>query len=309
MRSPRRVAPTLALAVPLLLAASSVVTIAAPGSAPLPEDLALTTPSAPFERHFVLDEIVVRGTTRTSSTVVENALELSAGDSVDPARILEAVEALRATEIFESVTFHTERGEERGHVRLLLYVEERGVEGLGILAHNYEGHAITEGLNRNRITYFPGARPLLLRLPSSEDDVRRIVLSSHRSWVSEDLSWLERSSGRPEPGAAQPNYQVLVAAGRYPRGGGEARIVVFGDAELASNRYLRALYNLDLVLNAVHWAAGQEPEITQRPKIRQTVQFPVPLNNSVRALYGVGLLLPELLLIAGGIVWLRRRSA
>jgi len=63
------------------------------------------------------------------------------------------------------------------------------------------------------------------------------------------------------------------------------------------------------VLNAVHWAAEQEPAITQRPKIRQTVQFPVPINNSARALYGVGLLLPELLLIVGGIVWLRRRSA
>ena len=58
-----------------------------------------------------------------------------------------------------------------------------------------------------------------------EDNVRRIVLSSHLSWVSEDLSWLERSRGSPEPGAAPPNYQVLVAAGRYPRAGGEARIV------------------------------------------------------------------------------------
>jgi len=146
-------------------------------------------------------------------------------------------------------------------------------------------------------------------IAANEADLRRIVLSSHRAWLSEDLAWLGRKSGRPQSHGARRDYQTLVAAGRYPRAGGEARIVVFGDAELASNRYLRALYNLDLVLNAVHWAADQEPEITQRPKIRQTVQFPVPLDNSVRALYGVGLLLPELLLIAGGIVWLRRRSA
>jgi hypothetical protein len=59
----------------------------------------------------------------------------------------------------------------------------------------------------------------------------------------------------------------------------------------------------------VHWATDREPAITLRPKIRRTVQFPVPLANSVRAFYGVGLLIPELLLIAGGIVWLRRRSA
>jgi hypothetical protein len=29
----------------------------------------------------------------------------------------------------------------------------------------------------------------------------------------------------------------------------------------------------------------------------------------VQALYGVGLLIPELLLVVGGVVWLRRRNA
>jgi hypothetical protein len=46
-----------------------------------------------------------------------------------------------------------------------------------------------------------------------------------------------------------------------------------------------------------------------RPKIRSAVQFPLPVTESLQLLYGVGLLLPELLLIIGGIVWLRRRSA
>jgi hypothetical protein len=59
----------------------------------------------------------------------------------------------------------------------------------------------------------------------------------------------------------------------------------------------------------VHWATQRESEITLRPKIRQTIHFPIPLTDSVQALYGVGLLLPELLLIAGGIIWLRRRTA
>lgn len=95
------------------------------------------------------------------------------------------------------------------------------------------------------------------------------------------------------------------------RGNGPARIVAFGDASLAANRYLRALYNLDLVLNAVHWAVDRDSAITIRPKSggRELIQFPVPLETSLQALYGVGLLVPELLLIAGGLVWLRQRSA
>jgi ABC-type uncharacterized transport system involved in gliding motility auxiliary subunit len=188
-------------------------------------------------------------------------------------------------------------------------VEDRGPEGLDILAHNYEVHPVTQGLDSNRMTYFPGVRPLELSKPRTGDTLRRLVLSSHRAWASQDLSWLGRSAGTPRRGDAEAGYQTLVAAGRYPREPGETRIVVFGDADFASNRYLRALYDLDLALNAVHWAADREPAITLRPKIRRTVQFPVPLQDSVQALYGVGLLLPELLLIAGGVVWVRRRAA
>jgi hypothetical protein len=86
--------------------------------------------------------------------------------------------------------------------------------------------------------------------------------------------------------------------------------VAFGDSDFASNENLRTLYNLDLILNAVHWANENESDITLRPKNRPTpVQFPIPLTNTLQTLYGVGLLVPELLLIAGGMVWLRRRNA
>ena len=188
-------------------------------------------------------------------------------------------------------------------------VQDQGAEGLHIIAYNYEVEPATRGLDRNRMTYFPGARAFTLRKPEASDQVRRLVLSSPRAWVSEDVGWLERRSGRPDAEGRPTGYQTLVAAGRYPRGDRETRIVAFGDADFASNRYLRSIYNLDLVMNAVHWATEQQSGITLRPKIRDAVQFPVPLNSSVQALYGVGLLLPEMLLIAGGILWLRRRAA
>ena len=89
----------------------------------------------------------------------------------------------------------------------------------------------------------------------------------------------------------------------------QARIVAFGDVGFASNRYLRALYNLDLLMNGIHWSAEREAQITIRPKIRDTVQFPLPVENSLQMLYGVGLLVPEVLLMVGGVVWLRRRGA
>ena len=188
-------------------------------------------------------------------------------------------------------------------------VSDEGVAAVNVVAFNYEVEPVTLGLETNRMTFFPGVRPFKLRRPTVDDEVRRAVLSSYEAWISDDLSWLRRTQGEPEWDGQRADYQTLVATGRYPRPDGETRIVAFGNTTFASNRWLRTLYNLDLVLNAVHWATAQEPAVTLRPKVRSTVQFPLPLNNSVQALYGVGLLLPELMLIVGGIVWLRRRAA
>jgi hypothetical protein len=188
---------------------------------------------------------------------------------------------------------------------------DQGATGRGVspLIHHYETHPATRGLDASRMAVFHGARAFELTKPRGEDEVRRTALSSPRAWLSPDLSLLTSSADAPEPGDAPQGYQSLAAAGRYRRDEGETRIAVFGDGDFASNRYLRALYNLDLVLNAVHWVTEQEPEITLRPKIRTPLNFPIPLNNTVQALYGVGLLVPELLLAAGGVIWLRRRSA
>ena len=183
-------------------------------------------------------------------------------------------------------------------------------DGVGILAHHYETHPVTRGLHANRMTFFPGARGFALRKPEAGAEVRRLVLTSPRAWPSREPGLLERRRTLPEPPPdAEVGYHPVVASGRYPRDGAETRIVVFGDADFASNRNLRTLYNLDLVLNAVHWATRRESEIVLRPKLRNTVQFPLPVENTLQTLYGVGLLVPELLLIAGVLVWLRSRAA
>lgn len=179
--------------------------------------------------------------------------------------------------------------------------------GICPLAYNYETHAATRGLDRNKMTFFCGARPFDLRKPQIDDQLTALVLSSPQAWRSPDPKRLKKAGAEP-PGVAH-GYQALAVSGRYLRDKVETRIFAVGDSDFASNRYLRSLYNLDLIMNGVHWALAREPQIVLRPKIRDTVQFPLPVQDSLRMLYGVGLLLPELLLIAGGVLWLRQRSA
>ena len=181
---------------------------------------------------------------------------------------------------------------------------------LSPIAFHYADHPITRGLDRNRVTFFQGTRAFVLRKPRPRDRLRGAVTTSAEAWLHTDPDALRGSRAPETPPGTRTNYLPLVAAGEYPRTDAPAaRIVAFGDSDLASNRYLRALYNLDLVMNALHWVTQREGAITLRPKAAATIQFPVPLQNSLSAFYGVGMLVPELLLIAGGWVWLRRRSA
>ncbi len=182
-------------------------------------------------------------------------------------------------------------------------------DGLCPLAYNYETHAVTKGLDRNRMTFFCSVRSFVLRKSAPNDELHPLVFSSPGSWRSADPAVLEQGAGEVPPEGTAQSYQPIAISGRYLRDGVETRIVAVGDSDFASNRYLRAVYNLDFVLNSVHWALGREPQIALRPKLRDTLQFPLPVQNSLQMLYGVGLLLPELLLIVGGILWLRGRAS
>ncbi len=188
---------------------------------------------------------------------------------------------------------------------------EGGAKGLDPIAHEYADHPVTHGLGHNRMTFFRRARSFTLHKAKAGDRLRGLVFTGAESWLY-PMSSSPPADRTPErPADAESDYRVLVASAEIERGSGRTRLLAFGDATFASNRYLRALYNLDLVVNAIHWTVEREAAISLRPKSggRQLVQFPVPLQHSLQALYGVGLLVPELLLLAGGLIWLRLRRA
>ncbi len=188
---------------------------------------------------------------------------------------------------------------------------ENIARGLAPLAYTYSrDHPVARGLDTNRMTFFRGVRSFRLRKPEIGDKLQTVVFASPRAWIAEDLRVLQRNQTPREPEGADRDYWPLVVSGRYERGETETRIVAFGDAEFASNHYLRSLYNLDLILNAVHWAAEQEPTITLRPKegVSGRMQVPLAVQNTLTLYQSLGLLLPELLLLAAALLWVRTRS-
>ncbi|HKJ23871.1 MAG TPA: DUF4350 domain-containing protein [Myxococcota bacterium] len=186
---------------------------------------------------------------------------------------------------------------------------EGTARGTGVLVSSYADHPITKGLASRHMTFFPGVRPVTaVRKPEPQDRLGPVVFSSPEAWTSLDVEAARRGVAPQHRDEPLERFS-LVAAGRYPRDGHEGRVVVFGDAEFASNRWMRALYNTDLIVNAVHWACDRESAITLRPKMLTPDQAPLPPQTTLQMLYGVGLLVPEILLIIGAVVWVRRRSA
>lgn len=106
------------------LALAGLAMLAGPPRAVQAADAVASAPARPL----VLDDVVLRGNTRTPPQVVQRYLELPAGTEVTPDRILAGVRALQEAELFAAVDFRTERGRERGHVRLILDVQEKGLE-------------------------------------------------------------------------------------------------------------------------------------------------------------------------------------
>jgi len=183
--------------------------------------------------------------------------------------------------------------------------------GVNPLAYLYESHPIAHGLDESRMTFFRGARSFELRKRQPGDRLSRVVLASPRSWLSEETDVLTARAAPTPPPDARFDYHPLVVAGQFDRGDVETRIVAFGDSDFATNRNLRTLFNLDVALNAVHWAVAREPAIKNLPKgaVGGATQFALPIQNTLTRFYGVGLLLPELLLMAAAFMWLRTRSA
>jgi ABC-type uncharacterized transport system involved in gliding motility auxiliary subunit len=139
-----------------------------------------------------------------------------------------------------------------------------------------------------------------------------IILTSDRSWLKTrpDVAKLTRDELGYEQGKDVPGPLPIAAivVGQLDLGAEQkTRMVVFGNSEFATNRYLAYAGNRNLLANSVNWLAEEEELITIRanpPEVRAFVLDPLQmvtlLGSSV-----VGL--PLLALVIGGIVWWVRR--
>lgn len=172
----------------------------------------------------------------------------------------------------------------------------------------YSDHPIVRDLSKNKF-------PVLLTLAQSlqvgtpEDkayQARDLFKSSPASWGKRDLKNVEKEVTK-EPTDAQGPL-VLAAAVSSEAQGKRTRIVVVGDSEIASDELLQVGGgNLIFCQNAVHWLLSQESRIAIPPKTSVETKLSLTANQSNFLFVLFVLLLPGVVVVAGVLVYMRRR--
>jgi ABC-type uncharacterized transport system involved in gliding motility auxiliary subunit len=148
---------------------------------------------------------------------------------------------------------------------------------------------------------------------------RRIAAAEGSKWqftplveVAQD-GWLETGSIENNV-AFDPKKDVkgpIVVAGALERSVGDRkqRVVVTGSGNFLANQFIGTLGNLDLGVNMLNWLAGDESLITVQPRTRSDLTLELTRGGLSLIGFGFLIILPLALLIAGGVIWWRRRRA
>lgn len=175
------------------------------------------------------------------------------------------------------------------------------------LIDRFEFHQITKDLT-GLSSFFPTARPLIKAEPQPEAwDVQILGNTSQNSWA--ETNYREKQV-KPDDTEVKGPLALMAVIEPKDRSAGKGRLVVIGDTNFAENLVLQTVQgvgNLDLFMNAVNWLAEEEDLISIRPKqteLRQVILTPPQARTII---YSNILFLPLLVLLAGFVVWWRRR--
>ncbi len=173
------------------------------------------------------------------------------------------------------------------------------------LAAEYPTHPINEGLREP--VMFHVASSVGTRMEARER-FSDIVRTSPESWGETNLA-----TGKAQRDADDvPGPVTIGIAGDplLPEGdGGGARLVVFGDADFASNQLIDNYRNRDVFVNSVNWLMGDVEAISIRPNTARASRFN-PSQEQFTTIRHVSLfVLPELIAVLGVVAWWMRRRA
>lgn len=171
-------------------------------------------------------------------------------------------------------------------------------------------HDVTAGLTQNnQVAVFPYATSLTLPAVSKADiEVKSILTTSKKAYGKVDLASTDATK---EAGDLEGPLNVALTMRKVDADGNDAggKMVVFGSAGfVTSTSFYGISGNTDLLLGAIRWMNGEADTVTIVGKnlMDNSLRFSSTADMMIMAVLAV-VVMPALVLIAGLVVWLKRR--
>jgi ABC-type uncharacterized transport system involved in gliding motility auxiliary subunit len=176
------------------------------------------------------------------------------------------------------------------------------------IVQKLEKHAITRGMKAS--VAFPSVRSVNGMTGAVEGvSATEVVRTSADSWGETKYGEGEASKDAQDLPGPVPIMTVATKSSerRHTKESNQGRLLVVGDHQFASNRFLPMLGNKDLFLNAVNWLVQEEDRISIRPKLRGSSRVLITENEATFIKFFAIDLVPMVLLAVGVAVWQVRR--
>jgi ABC-type uncharacterized transport system involved in gliding motility auxiliary subunit len=181
------------------------------------------------------------------------------------------------------------------------------------VAAEYANHPVTLK-HKGKMTFYMLARSVTRDREAPGMNVVELVKTSGGAWREMDGldSRPQFDKGRDVQGPVSLAMAVWANPMRTrvrPDGVAQehTHIVVFGDSDFATNQFFDIQGNGDLFLNSVNWLLQERDQISIRPKAPAYRPITLRRSDSGRIFWVSLVLLPLLPLLAGTLVWWRRR--
>jgi ABC-type uncharacterized transport system involved in gliding motility auxiliary subunit len=171
------------------------------------------------------------------------------------------------------------------------------------LVVDYGSHSITKDFTRT-LTIFPVARALKINNGSGAN-VSPLLSTSEASFAKDKIT--PGVELQYDPAKDQKGPLTLGAAATKNVNGKEARLVVIGDSDFASNNAFKFQSNGDLFLNSVNWLAEEEDLISIRAKSVTNRSVTMTASQQRTFLLLSAALMPLAVIGSGIYIWVKRR--
>ena len=173
---------------------------------------------------------------------------------------------------------------------------------------DYVSHPVTDNIQYN--TLFPISQGI--EQVDKQFNGSVIAQSLAQSWA-ETSAISDEIAYEPDNGDTKGPVGIVMAlertiADESSTGKATQRIIVTGDSDFMANSYIGIGANLALGLNMFNWLAGDDDIIAIEPRNAPDTQL--QLDDTEVLMIGIGyfIVLPAGLILAGVVIWLRRRK-